>query len=145
MKRRVRELTRRRVRRSPFLIAAVLLTPLLLVGLLSQRVTVSQSSKTRSSNEAEVTKHGVTKSHSLRKKESPRGDGSRTRAIRPQPIWQKNRRSTSLATPTSILNGGGNTRRLSRNTSPKRCATISLCSRSTRTTFSISLEPTDIG
>ncbi len=97
MQRRARELTRRRVRRSPFLIAAVLLMAPLLVGLLSQRITTSQSSKTALSNEAQVTKPGVTKpgatkSHSPRKKGStkgPSGDNSRTRASRPQPNLAK--------------------------------------------------------
>src|ERR1700737_1538964 len=89
MQRRARKLTRRRVRRSPFLIAAVLLTPLLLVGSLSQRITISQSNKTVASNEAEVTKPGPAKSHSPRKKESPSAERSRTKAVRPQPNLAK--------------------------------------------------------
>src|SRR6267142_2637566 len=89
MQRRARKLTRRRVRRSPFLIAAVLLMPPLLAGSLSQRITISQTSKTVASNEAEVAKPGAAKSHSPRKKESPRAERSRTKAVRPQPNLAK--------------------------------------------------------
>ena len=97
MQRHARKLTLRGVRRSPFFIAAVLLTAPLQVGLLSQQTTISQSSKTGVSNEAEVTRPGVrkpgaTNSHGPRRKEytrRPGVDSSRTKAERPQPNLAK--------------------------------------------------------